>query len=179
MRFLGPRSLSSLIKTALDVLYSGLLIVLIIDIVGLIGVISMPNLAMEAAQQSQLGPNVGSARALTPRDMAMVMGAFAVSLGGYVLILRWMRQIFVTMAEGAIFHAANVWRLRFIGFGLAGLELFGDGVRLMINHVSGLEVEAGYGMRAVTTWFSVMVVFVLAEVFREGARLSRESELTV
>ena len=30
-----------------------------------------------------------------------------------------------------------------------------------------------------TPIFSVMVVFVLAEVFREGARLRRESELTI
>ena len=31
----------------------------------------------------------------------------------------------------------------------------------------------------VTPAFSVLVVFVLAEVFREGARLRRESELTI
>ena len=30
-----------------------------------------------------------------------------------------------------------------------------------------------------TPIFSVLVVFVLAEVFREGARLRRESELTI
>jgi hypothetical protein len=31
----------------------------------------------------------------------------------------------------------------------------------------------------VTPAFSVFVVFVLAEVFREGARLRREAELTI
>ena len=31
----------------------------------------------------------------------------------------------------------------------------------------------------VTPAFSILVVFVLAEVFREGARLRRESELTI
>ena len=30
-----------------------------------------------------------------------------------------------------------------------------------------------------TAWFAILVVFVLAEVFREGARLRREAELTV
>ena len=30
-----------------------------------------------------------------------------------------------------------------------------------------------------TAWFAVLVVFVLAEVFREGARLRRDSELTI
>jgi hypothetical protein len=32
---------------------------------------------------------------------------------------------------------------------------------------------------SLTSWFSVLVVFVLAEVFREGARLRREAELTI
>jgi hypothetical protein len=32
---------------------------------------------------------------------------------------------------------------------------------------------------SLTAWFSVLVVFVLAEVFREGARLRREAELTI
>jgi hypothetical protein len=30
-----------------------------------------------------------------------------------------------------------------------------------------------------TIWFAVLVVLVLAEVFREGARLRREAELTI
>ncbi len=30
-----------------------------------------------------------------------------------------------------------------------------------------------------TAWFSVLVVFVLAEVFREGARLAAKPELTI
>ena len=32
---------------------------------------------------------------------------------------------------------------------------------------------------SLTAWFAVLVVFVLAEVFREGARLRREAELTI
>jgi hypothetical protein len=30
-----------------------------------------------------------------------------------------------------------------------------------------------------TSWFAIAVLFVLAEVFREGARLRREAELTI
>jgi hypothetical protein len=30
-----------------------------------------------------------------------------------------------------------------------------------------------------TTWFAVLVIIVLAEVFREGARLRGEAELTI
>jgi hypothetical protein len=32
---------------------------------------------------------------------------------------------------------------------------------------------------SLTTWFAVLVIVVLAEVFREGARLRGEAELTI
>ena len=38
------------------------------------------------------------------------------------------------------------------------------------------KADAGVSL---TAWFAVLVVFVLAEVFREGARLRREAELTI
>ena len=38
--------------------------------------------------------------------------------------------------------------------------------------------EADGGI-SITAWFAVLVIFVLAEVFREGARLRNEAELTI
>ncbi len=40
----------------------------------------------------------------------------------------------------------------------------------------GRKVDGG--LKA-TPWFSVLVVFALAEVFRQGAPLRREAELTI
>ena len=42
----------------------------------------------------------------------------------------------------------------------------------------GVMDPQGFG-ELLTPIFSVLIVFVLAEVFREGARLRRESELTI
>jgi hypothetical protein len=39
-------------------------------------------------------------------------------------------------------------------------------------------IHIGGGV-SLTTWFAVLVIFVLAEVFREGARLRGEAELTI
>lgn len=174
MRFLGPRSISSLLKTALDVIYAGLIGILGADLLGLITLLSVPTLALEVAHS--VAPGTGDHAF---GELILVLTAFGLSLAGYVVVMRWIREIFATLIAGDVFQPRNVWRLRLIGFGLAGLELFGFGVRLMINHLMGLEIGAGYGLRAVTTWFSVMVVFVLAEVFKEGARLRAETELTV
>jgi hypothetical protein len=60
---------------------------------------------------------------------------------------------------------------------LAGLELgryaFRSGVAWL---EPGSRIQSGVSL---TPWFSVLVVLVLAEVFREGARLRREAELTI
>ena len=82
-----------------------------------------------------------------------------------------------TLTIGDPFHPANVNRLRAIGIGLAALEALNLFGRMLINWqipgaVRGAPID-------VTAWFSVLVVFVLAEVFREGARLRREAELTI
>ena len=70
-------------------------------------------------------------------------------------------------------------RLRSIGVALAALEVFGYAARAVASGFFHIEFEPIYGLRAVTMWFLVLVVFVLAEVFKEGARLRREADLTI
>jgi hypothetical protein len=61
---------------------------------------------------------------------------------------------------------------------LVTLEL--TGYAISAGHVwlfpSGTREETVFSL---SSWFSILVVFVLAEVFREGARLRREAELTI
>lgn len=177
MRFLGPRSLSSLLKTALDVVYYGLLVLTVGVFVAVLCLLSVPTLASEVVKRVSVStlPMAG----LDVTVQALMLSAFGLSLGGYVVVMRWMRQVFSTLAEGDVFHPDNTRRLRLIGFGLGMLEIFGYGARLFAARILNLPMEPAYGLRAVTAWFSVMVVFVLAEVFREGARLRHEADLTV
>ena len=172
MRFLGPRSISSLLKTALDVVYYGLFIVVAAVFIATICLVSVPNLSAEMVRRFNLP---GASSAARP----FIMLAFGVSLCGYLLITHWTRQVFQTLAEGDAFHPDNTRRLRWIGFGLAGLEIFAYLTRFIAEGVFHLRFEPIYGLRAVTAWFSVLVVFVLAEVFREGARLRQEADLTI
>ena len=172
MRFLGPRSISSLLKTALNVVYYGLFAVVVAVFVAAVCLISVPNLSTEIVRRLNL-PDGGAAA------QPFIMLAFGVSLSGYLLITHWTRQVFHTLAEGDVFHPDNTRRLRWIGFGLAGLEIFGYLTRFIAEGVFHLRFEPIYGLRAVTAWFSVLVVFVLAEVFKEGARLRREADLTI
>ena len=173
MRFLGPRSISSLLKTALDVVYYGLYAVVAVTILAALGLLIVPNLAIEVARPLNVAAHLPAA------SQAVILLAFSISLGGYVLIMHWTRQVLATLAEGDVFHPDNTLRLRWIGFGLAGLELFGYVARFVAESLFQLKFEPFYGLRAVTAWFSVLVVFVLAEVFKEGARLRKEADLTI
>ena len=173
MRFLGPRSISSLLKTALDVVYYGLYVLIFLVIVVAVCLLSVPNLASEVVRRLNIASD------LSATSMAVMFIAFGLSLGRYLLVMHWTRRIFQTLAEGDVFHPDNTTRLRWIGFGLGALEIFGYMVRFVASGVFHLHFEPIYGLRAVTTWFSVLVVFVLAEVFKEGARLRKEVDHTI
>ena len=58
------------------------------------------------------------------------------------------------------------------------LEMVRYPMTLLDARLAAHETQLAGGLN-LTTWFAVLVVFVLAEVFREGARLRREAELTI
>jgi hypothetical protein len=65
-----------------------------------------------------------------------------------------------------------------IGGALAILELGRYALSSMARAILHGAIHIGGGV-SLTTWFAVLVIFVLAEVFREGARLRGEAELTI
>ena len=174
MRALGPGSVSSFLKIILDVVYAVLWI-------GVGGVA----LAIVAALLFSFNPDIFGDLAITGQSevaqkgplLAGMLLAFELSIAGVLVIVDSLRRIFVTLTAGDPFHPANVNRLRLIGLMLAALELGRYvvwGVSIQVPGVN--KVEPNFNL---TAWFSVLVVFVLAEVFREGARLRREAELTI
>jgi hypothetical protein len=177
MRFLGPRSLSSLLKTALTVVYFGLMLFSALIFIALLFLLSLPARTSEIIRQTPLV--IPGSDGLGQWPLAFFLLAFGLTFIGYLMITRWTRQVFSTLADGDVFHPDNTRRLRLIGFGLGLVEVFGYGARLTAEHVLGVRMEPAYGLRAVSTWFSVLVVFVLAEVFKEGARLRAETDLTI
>ena len=85
------------------------------------------------------------------------------------------------MSRSDPFRPENVGRLRLVAVMMIGLEFAGNGLRSLFIAMAprGSEVHSSGGWFNPTAWFAIMVVFVLAEVFREGARLRREAELTI
>ena len=173
LKALGPGSVSSLLKIALDVAYILLWLVTGILLLILIASLFIPldNLTVTVGDERQLP--------LTRSLMVFGLGSVAAYFGGYVLILRNLRKIFRTLTLGDPFQPDNVRRLRQIGVILAVVTGGVFIAQMMMARVApGVLSPQGFS-DLLTPVFSVLVVFVLAEVFREGARLRRESELTI
>lgn len=175
MRTLGPGSVSSFLKTILDVAYYILVVVIGgMAVATLVAVLFsfnpglLPDLWLQALARSKVPLPL----------MAPALLGFSLYFGGILAIVQRLRRIFQTLTAGDPFHPDNVLRLRVAGLILAGLELG----RMAFSFGMGLfapEMNKSGGGLNLTTWFSVLVILVLAEVFREGARLRREAELTI
>jgi hypothetical protein len=174
MRALGPGSVSSFLKIILDVVYAALWI-------GVVGVTLMVAAALLFAFNPGLLDDVSlSSGQLAGRWPAVTggLGAASLYMAGVLVITGRLRRIFMTLTAGDPFHPDNVARLRLIGVMLAALELGRYAVWAIGAWLLPGASRARPNM-SLTAWFSVLVVFVLAEVFREGARLRREAELTI
>ncbi len=170
MRALGPGSVSSLLKLVLDVIY----VALWAFAVGLL---------LVAVLALLLPADMGVwSRVSLPAHGPMLAGA-VMAYDAYVAVLLFIvervRRIFATLIAGDPFHPNNVARLRAIGFSLAGLELINYCTSLVAAWAFHAHTRSSRFPFNPTVWFAVLVVFVLAEVFREGARLRSEAELTI
>jgi hypothetical protein len=176
MRALGPGSVSSFLKIILDVVFFFLwAMVVLVGVVMLAAVI----LSFNPELLDDITISTGDAEVMA-RGPFLSGGLLAMSLylAGVLVIVERLRRIFSTLTAGDPFHPDNVRRLRVIGMVLAGLEIG----RYAVWGVGSWALPGADIDRpafSLTAWFSVLVVFVLAEVFREGARLRREAELTI
>lgn len=176
MRALGPGSVSSFLKIILDVVYAALLIAIAAILIGggvLTALVVDPSL-IDANLWARL-----AVQGVTAAATAVGLAAAAGYAGGVLLIVSQLRRIFATLTAGDPFHPANVRRLRMIGVTLAALELIGYPIALLRAHIGVPGAREGGLVPSLIPWFAVLVIFVLAEVFREGARLRREAELTI
>lgn len=178
MRALGPGSVSSLLKIALDVAYWALWVAAGVVLAG--GLVILV-LAVSGFGSGDLVFETDEAEVIPIFGYVVVLGfaSLAAYLGGFVFILNRLRNLFRSLVRGDPFRPENTGLLRQMAWALAGVTAI-----QYLGHRIGHAVlpdsiqSPGIG-DLMTPIFSVLVVFVLAEVFREGARLRREQELTI
>lgn len=129
-----------------------------------------------------------SAFKLTPSPEAdrLVMGLRAIAVLGLIavpinhLILKRLLAMVATVRAGDPFVAANAYRLRAIAWLLLGLQLLsmviGGIARAVSSPAHPLHLDAGF---SVNGWLAVLLTFLLARVFVEGALMREDLEGTV
>jgi hypothetical protein len=198
MKALGKGSIASWVRIALLVAW----VILWITAVALGVFILAYSGTLAAIQFGMLPPNilelghatveVGPVTIQTESDDSFVVPiigpallAAAVAVIGALVIVFHLRRLFQNFTSGEPFSANNAKHLRVIWITMLVLELS----RYLIGGVITALVAA-FGRPEVTrveikdpinfmTWGAILILIVLAEVFREGTRLKEEQELTI
>jgi hypothetical protein len=181
MRTLGPGSVSSFLKIVLEVVHAALLVALGLLVIGAMFVlVSQPFVSSVYMLNLQdLGRSHMARVAVPPMTLALGMLGAAIYVLVLVVVFNRLRRIFETLTLGDPFRPQNVGRLRIIGLALIALQLWSYGLITWVGWaIPTPETHKGLPFNP-TAWFSILVVFVLAEVFREGARLRQDAELTI
>jgi len=125
-----------------------------------------------------------NAEALSTPLAFMAAAIMIITIAAALIVVGRLRRIFKTVAEGDPFIEDNAQRLRVIWITLAAWELTRyalGGLAAVLAYVSDApRWENAFRLdSALILWFAVLVIMVLAEVFREGARLRAEQKLTI
>jgi hypothetical protein len=110
--------------------------------------------------------------------LIMVLGICAVPIVHFVLTR--LLAIVHTVGVENPFVLANAVRLQSIAWALLALELMHFAVGAVASSVSSAEVPLNIGWDfSLTQWLAVLLLFVLARVFEQGAHMREELEGTV
>ncbi|MFZ4071457.1 MAG: DUF2975 domain-containing protein [Caulobacterales bacterium] len=191
MKALGRGSLASFIKIALEIIW----IVLWLGAIGLGVAVLGYGLAATGvyggwlpkdlfAQSGAGSPQAGFTLDSPQLALPALASAAVVVAGGLVIVQR-LKALFASFTSGEPFRAENAMHLRVIWVTLAVIELLRMGLGMAAGALIAAFGQPGEAMLrvemniAVSTWIAILILIVLAEVFREGARLKRDQDLTI
>lgn len=124
------------------------------------------------------GPAEGNAARIAGMRQIAVLGILGVMVT-HVVLSRLLR-IVATVRDGDPFLAENAGRLRTIAWSVLVLELLhllvGLVAALASSETAPLDIDWNFSL---TRWLSVLLLFVLAQVFEQGARMRDDLQGTV
>jgi hypothetical protein len=126
----------------------------------------------------ELAPSAEADRVILGLRAIAVIGLVAIPVN--YAVLRRLLSIIETVRGGNPFVAANADRLQAIGWALLALQL----LSLVVGAIAGaistpahpLDIDAGFSING---WLAVLLTFLLARVFAEGAVMRDDLEGTV
>jgi hypothetical protein len=124
------------------------------------------------------GPSPGAPRLIMAMRLIMILGICATPI--VHLVLTRLVLIVETVSDGNPFIVANAARLETIAWAILALELMHFAVGIVATAVSSavdqMHIDWGFSL---TRWLAVLMLFVLARVFEQGARMREDLEGTI
>lgn len=108
-------------------------------------------------------------------ERATFLAAFIATLSTWWILNR-LRRMFLAVNQGDAFERANVGRLQGVGVGLIGVQI--SAFILAWTVPEGIIDDLDYSVD-LGAWLGILIVFMLAEVFRQGAAMRDDQQMTV
>jgi len=195
VRALGKGSVASFMKAALEIVWVLLWVAAVALVVATIAyAVVLVLIAGGTLDPSVLAPS-DTARihipGLTTENPAgaiwpvVVPGLLigAVAVGGSLVIVGRLKQLFANFTSGEPFRRENASHLRAIWIAMLVIELSRYALLALTGVLITTFAPDVHGAISISvdfsTWGSILILIVLAEVFAEGARLKEEQELTI
>ncbi len=120
------------------------------------------------------------AEGVSPGRLAIGLVGIVIFAAGIAYVCSQLSRILSTLAEGDPFVPENGPRLLRIAVAIALIEIIRTAATLIIAATVDLgeEMVANININ-LAVWGAVVVIFVLAQVFREGTRLREEEKMTI
>lgn len=182
MKTLGRGSLASIVKTVLDIVWYAAWVLL--AFAALVLLAAGATLVMDF-----LGYSPGFVTDLfqTVREHGWFFPLLITEIVAFMIVVDRLRRIFSTLIAGDPFVPENAGHLRVIAIAIAGYQILRhltQGAVAMLLTIMDQPVIGGMELSPTANidlgaWFAVAALLVLAEVFREGARMRQEQKLTI
>lgn len=172
IRAIGKGSLASILAVALHIIR----VIVWIAFAGLsAAVVAMPFIPMIARIVAGIdGSAVDADIDIDAGDFVAALKHF-ITVGVLLYVVERLLEILKTLRFGSPFVKENADRFRKLGWAL----LIGEGSKIVVAVLAAIsDADVDVGLDGITL-IAVVAVFVLSEVFREGARMKEEQDLTV
>jgi hypothetical protein len=129
-----------------------------------------------ASPEKALGFDAGPAH---PQLIPGLRAIVVIGLIGAAIVHAILRQLLAivdTVRDGDPFHLGNARRLERIAWSVLALELLRVAVAAIASSIGWPSLVDGF---SIASWFAVLLLFVLAGVFSQGARMREDLEGTV
>ena len=175
MKLVGKRSAASVLRWVLGFFNVFVALGAIGISVVFILTLAIPSFGAQVIDALKDAPSQPSHVFTITGSLTLVGAALACGLTWW--IINRLRRILLSVNQGDAFEIANVKRLQAVGFGLIGIQLTALLLVFVAPHSIG-QSPSDYDFN-LGSWLGILVVFILAEVFRQGSAMRDEQMTTV